>query len=117
MLDHLPSLKHPPLDSPNRAWGGVLEEIGNCMALEANWDGMGAGAIDRAIDNVWPRLVDELRDRGWAPPTSVRPTPDGCLSLEWVLSDSNRLEAELSATQVNWVLSTPDGVEIETELV
>jgi hypothetical protein len=117
MLDHLPSLAHPPLDTPNRAWSAVLAEIRDCMALEANWDGMGAGPLDREIDNLWPRVVDELRHRGWAPPSSVRPTPDGCLSLEWVLPDGNRLEAELSAKQINWMLSSPDGVEIETEAV
>jgi hypothetical protein len=64
MLDHLPSLPHPSLEAPNRAWGDVLAEIRECMALEPNWDGMGAGQIDRAIDNLWPRVVDELRHRG-----------------------------------------------------
>ena len=77
-------------------WSGdqreeVAKQLLALAALEADWDGYGAKAIDTAALGLAQRLIDELLgDVGRVP--SVVPVPDGGVQLEW---DAGPIELEL----------------------
>jgi hypothetical protein len=84
-------------------WGSAFESVMDALNLQSDWDGMGADAPDKRILNVWLDLMRELRNNDWRPPSHVRPTPDGCIALEWELpAYGYRVEAELTADEVHW---------------
>lgn len=86
-----------------QTWGDAFESFMDVLSLEADWDGMGADAPDKRILKVWLDLMRQLRKAGWSPPTFIRPTPDGCVAVEWNMSHAMvRVEAELTPERVHW---------------
>ena len=77
------------------SWGNVTDALLGIRELEDDWDGMGAGRIDRVVIERCFECAQQLREDGWAPPHIVRPSPDGGVCFEWQ-DDDIRLELEVS---------------------
>ncbi|MCI0465085.1 MAG: hypothetical protein L0Z62_49825 [Gemmataceae bacterium] len=97
--------------SPSAAtaqWDRLLDDLVRLRALEDDWDGQGASALDPA--NVDRAIAWVQQMRRWEralPPARVVPGVTGELILEWQ-ADSFYLTAELSQPdRVEWMLALP----------
>jgi hypothetical protein len=89
-------------------WDRLLDDLLRVRALEDDWDGQGASALDPA--NVDRAIAWVQQMRRWEhalPPARVVPGVTGELILEWQ-ADSFYLTAELCRPdRVEWMLALP----------
>ena len=89
-----------------QTWGDAFDSFMDVLSLGRDWDGMVADAPDKRILKVWLELIRQLRKAGWSPPTFIRPTPDGCVAVEWSPPHAmGRVEAELTPERVHWEIT------------
>lgn len=87
-------------------WADVTDRLLDIRNLGDDWDGADAEApAEQVVDGSFG-LMRQLRNEGFPPPTSVRATPDGGVSVEW-RSDRQCLELELYDDRGGWILSKP----------
>lgn len=62
-----------------------------------NWDGEGALALDPFILHITENVIQSLDSN--IPLPEITPEPDGCISLDWIISKNKEISASISKTR------------------
>ena len=92
-----------------KEWDDALARAESLRTREADWDGQGASPPNpRHVDSC-VLMLRAVRDEGrLAPPVFVTAAPDGAVCVEWHWAEV-RLEAEIAADRVEWMLADGKG--------